>query len=70
MRPLPTPLRAEKEFQTPSDTAEAKKTEGVLPFLRDWPPKPFTEHGEPKPEDDPKNFDGRWGPSLPPEIYL
>ena len=22
-----------------------------------WPPKPITEHGEPKPEDDPKNYD-------------
>ncbi|CAL8470764.1 g10306 [Coccomyxa elongata] len=29
--------------------------EGVLPGLKNWPPKPITEHGQPKPEDDPIN---------------
>lgn len=23
-----------------------------------WPPKPFTEHGAPNPEDDPANYEG------------
>lgn len=31
---------------------------GVLPGLNMWPPKPITEHGQPNPEDDPKNFVG------------
>lgn len=29
---------------------------GVLPGLNMWPPKPITEHGQPKPEDDPANL--------------
>lgn len=29
---------------------------GVLPGLNMWPPQPITEHGRPKPEDDPANL--------------
>jgi hypothetical protein len=32
--------------------------DGVLPGIASWPPKPITEHGQPKPEDDPANFAG------------
>ena len=32
--------------------------DGVLPGIASWPPKPITEHGQPKPEDDPANFEG------------
>lgn len=31
---------------------------GVAAGARQWPPKPITEHGQPKPEDDPANFEG------------
>jgi hypothetical protein len=29
---------------------------GVLPGFKNWPPQPITEHGRPKPEDDPVNL--------------
>jgi len=35
-----------------------KMGDGVLPGIPSWPPKPITEHGQPKPEDDPANFEG------------
>ena len=31
---------------------------GAAAGARQWPPKPFTEHGQPKPEDDPANYEG------------
>ena len=30
---------------------------GTAAGARQWPPKPITEHGQPKPEDDPANFE-------------
>ena len=37
--------------------AQEGKGEGVVRGLRNWPPKPITEHGAPKPEDDPANYE-------------
>ena len=39
-----------------SERTGGEDTKGVVPGLAQWPPKPITEHGQPKPEDDPKNF--------------
>ena len=39
-----------------SERTGGEDTKGVVPGLNQWPPKPITEHGQPKPEDDPKNF--------------
>ena len=39
-----------------SERTGGEGTKGVVPGLAQWPPKPITEHGQPKPEDDPKNF--------------
>lgn len=36
-------------------TGVSEGREGVLPGLKNWPPKGITEHGNPKPEDDPLN---------------
>lgn len=30
---------------------------GTAAGARQWPPKPITEHGQPKPEDDPANYE-------------
>eukprot|EP00891_Asterochloris_glomerata_P007083 jgi/Astpho2/7083/Aster-01915 len=40
------------------DTAETKGRQGVAAAARQWPPKPITDHGAPRPEDDPANFEG------------
>ena len=37
-------------------TGQAEDRKGIVPGLAQWPPKPITEHGQPKPEDDPANF--------------
>ena len=34
------------------------KEPGVAFGANFWPPKPFTEHGAPPPEDDPANYEG------------
>ena len=39
-----------------SERTGGEDLKGVVPGLNQWPPKPITEHGQPKPEDDPKNF--------------
>ena len=39
-----------------SEKTGSSDKKGVLPGLAQWPPKPITEHGQPKPEDDPANF--------------
>lgn len=39
-----------------SEKTGSEDKKGVLPGLAQWPPKPITEHGQPKPEDDPQNF--------------
>lgn len=36
-------------------TGMSEGREGVLPGIKNWPPQPITEHGRPKPEDDPVN---------------
>eukprot|EP00884_Botryococcus_braunii_P018943 jgi/Botrbrau1/5732/Bobra.0134s0008.1 len=58
VRPVRKPVNAEEKAQTPSDVAD-DNLGTVLPGLRNWPPKPFTEHGEPNPEDDPANYSGQ-----------
>ena len=37
-------------------TGQSEDRKGIIPGLAQWPPKPITEHGQPKPEDDPANF--------------
>ncbi len=37
-------------------TGQSGDRKGIIPGLAQWPPKPITEHGQPKPEDDPQNF--------------
>lgn len=39
-----------------SERTGGQDKKGVVPGLAQWPPKPITEHGAPKPEDDPANF--------------
>ncbi|KAK9845488.1 hypothetical protein WJX81_007750 [Elliptochloris bilobata] len=53
---------------TPADTEGKRK--GVLPGLASWPPKPFTSHGVPKPEDDPLNYDGEKRVRGPPDSEI
>ena len=39
--------------------ASEDERKGVLPGLNQWPPKGITELSQPKPEDDPANFDAQ-----------
>ncbi|DBA98861.1 TPA: hypothetical protein ACH3X1_014620 [Trebouxia sp. C0004] len=62
-----------KGIDEPSDSdntwenAESDGKKGVAAGARQWPPKPITESGQPKPEDDPANFEGGKRVRGPPE---
>ncbi len=47
-------MQVRAEEQPRGGMSEDRK--GVLPGLNMWPPQPITEHGRPKPEDDPANL--------------
>jgi len=34
------------------------RSKGVVIGAAQWPPQPITDHGKPKPEDDPANYEG------------
>ncbi|KAL3131457.1 hypothetical protein ABBQ38_007765 [Trebouxia sp. C0009 RCD-2024] len=49
------------------ENAQNDDKKGTAAGARQWPPKPITEHGQPKPEDDPANYEDGKRVRGPPE---